>query len=121
MYVPFQREGRHFQKHDDVRRWMLAIQVAGGQAGDASNKGSKVSSVFTDSARCGNGHIWGSSPNAFDHDMRKKFSLSVRSVSEIAGNRIRIITAALLKLATLPMRAAWRVAARDRLACTPTP
>src|SRR6185437_8735771 len=48
MYVPFQREGRHFQKHDDVRRWMLAIQVAGGQAGDASNKGSKVSSVFTD-------------------------------------------------------------------------
>ena len=84
---------------------MLAIQVAGGQAGDASNKGSKVSSVFTDSARCGNGHIWGSSPNAFDHDVRKKFSLSVRSVSKIAGNRIRIITAALLKLARYPPNA----------------
>jgi len=64
-YVPFQREGRHRQKHDEVGFWMLATQVGGGQAGEAVRRGSNLSSVAAESARWNN--FSGNSPKALDH------------------------------------------------------
>jgi hypothetical protein len=95
-YVPFQREGRHLQQEEDFD-WMLATQLAGGQAGELRSRGSNFSSVTNDSRRWDTAS--GISPKTFVHvEVRKAMRWSI-SASGMAGKRALIQWDAVWKLA----------------------